>query len=240
MRKAKDWIKSLFSALDDLLYPEDVLCLCCARALGEDAQMNICPTCAKALERLAVMQRERERTEAPPEIREISSVRAAYPYDAQAKRLIWKLKYESVRSAAQPLASAMAELTHPQAEVIVPVPTDRKRLKKRGFNQASVIAEAIGRKAGIPVVQALERTQSRASQTSLTAEQRRENLVGCMTVCEMVAGKRILLVDDVITTGSTIEEAARALHQAGAAEIHACAAAQAGWNAADATKPEFL
>lgn len=224
----KKGIERLLGFLDDLLFPEDVLCLCCDHALGEDAQDGICPACARSLEALAQRQeaREAEDGEAPPD--GLSYVHAAYPYEGQARTLIRRLKYESVRAASVPLARQMVFLPSGEEEIIVPVPTDRKRQRKRGFNQATLLAEHIGRELGMEVCPALTRVSERRPQTGLSAGQRRTNLAGCMAAGSAVKGKRVLLVDDVFTTGATAQEAARALRAAGAVSVGLFAAARAG------------
>jgi len=225
MKKQSGWIGRLLVEAENLLFPEQVTCLCCDRALDEEGQDGVCTACMQALDRL---QMESAAKSISVQIEGISRIHAAYPYDAQAKRLVRMLKYESVRSAAIPLAHAMALLPSGGADIIVPVPTDRERLKKRGFNQADVLAGIVGRETGIPVVHALVRTQSRAPQSLLSAAQRRTNLAGCMQAGEAVNGMSVLLIDDVVTTGSTLAEAARALMQSGAAQITALAATYAG------------
>ncbi|MGN0773339.1 MAG: ComF family protein [Candidatus Ventricola sp.] len=221
-------IGRLLDALDELLFPGDVLCLCCERALGDDAQDGICPSCTRALAQLAGRQeaREAEGGEALPE--GLAYVHAAFPYEGQARTLIHRLKYESVRAASVPLARQMAFLPSGEEEIIVPVPTDKRRRRKRGFNQATLLAEHIGRELGMEVCTALERVDSRRPQTGLSAAQRRTNLAGCMVSGGAVSGKRVLLVDDVYTTGATAQEAARALRLAGAAGVGMFAAARAG------------
>lgn len=230
-------IGRLLEALDELLFPEDVLCLCCDHALGEDAQDGICPSCMRALAQLAQAQEAREAEDGGALPEGLDYAHAAFPYEGQARTLIHRLKYESVRAAAVPLARQMVFLPSGEEEIIVPVPTDRKRQRKRGFNQATLLAQHVGRELGMEVCTALERVDSRRPQTGLTAAQRRKNLAGCMAASRAVNGKRVLLVDDVFTTGATAQEAVRALRAAGAVSVGMFAAARAG--SPDGTEDPF-
>ena len=216
------YLGALWNALLDLLYPRDVLCLCCDKAIAPDAKDGLCPECLEALEELEAQQAQEEIVPAPG----IALVRAAYPYTAQARRLIIRLKYEHVRDAAVPLARAMAMLPGGEADLLVPVPTTKKRQRERGYNQAQVLAELIGKETGMPVIPALQRTDEHAAQVKLSGQSRRQNLRGVMVADDRVCGKHVLLIDDVYTTGSTAEEAARALLAAGALSVQVFTAAK--------------
>ena len=224
------YLRQLWNALLDLLYPWDILCLCCDRAIAPDAKDGLCPACLEALEELEVQQAEEEIAPAPGIVR----VRTAYPYTAQARRLIIRLKYEHVLDAAVPLARAMAMLPGGEADVVVPVPTTRRRLRERGYNQAQVLAELIGRETGMPVMGALERTDEHTEQVRLSGQSRRQNLKGVMCADDSIRNLRVLLIDDVYTTGSTAEEAARALLDAGAVSVEVFTAAKSMY---DGEKP---
>lgn len=210
---------------DAWLFPRDVACLCCDRALSEEARDGLCPSCKAALdEAFARMQESKEPSQPLPP--GLDYVHAAFSYDAQARRLITQLKFQSLRSAAVPLARAMSMMPAGEEDVIVPVPTTKRRLRERGFNQAALLAQWLGRQWKMPVCEALERSDTHAAQVTLSARQRRRNLVGCMRAVKDVAGKRVLLVDDVYTTGSTAQEAVRALLEGGAAGVGMMAAAR--------------
>lgn len=191
----------LLRALDDWLFPERVACLCCDAALGGDDQSGLCPGCAQALSRLA------GEIEALPPPAGIDEALAAFPYADQPRQLILMLKFNSVRAAALPLARAMSSLPLGVYDALVPVPTTRRRLRQRGFNQAQLLAERLGEIWGMPVLPALSRRDEHAAQTKLSAENRRRNLEGCMEADSAVRGLRVLVVDDVLTTGSTASEA---------------------------------
>lgn len=230
--------------MDDLLFPQDVLCLCCERALGEDAEDGVCPACARALNALAAAQEAWEREARAVLPKGIAYVHSAFAYDAQARTLIRRLKYDSIRAAAVPLAGGMAILPADEEEILVPVPTDESRRRKRGFNQATLLAGHLAARWGMPMCEALTRVRRCAPQTGLNEKQRRENLVGCMTVSERsmpkIRGKRILLIDDVYTTGSTASEAARALLAAGAGSVGVLTAARAGLGKKNENVPFFM
>lgn len=230
-------IRRLLDALDELLFPENVLCLCCEHALGEDARDGLCPSCAQALERLSQQQEAREAEGGGELPKGLAYVHAAFPYEGQVRTLIHRLKYESVRAAGVPLARQMVFLPSGEEEIIVPVPTDKRRRRKRGFNQATLLARHIGQALGMEVFTALERVDSRRPQTGLDAAQRRTNIAGCMISGDAVRGKRVLLVDDVYTTGATAQEATRALLEAGAASVGMFAAARA--SVCDETRDPF-
>ena len=239
-----DRIKGVFSRLsawmDDLLFPENVLCLCCDCALGEEDEDGVCSGCRKALEQLACRQEMREAEGGEPCPPGIDDIHAAFVYEGPARKLIHRLKYESVRAAAVPLAKQMTYLPSGEEEVIVPVPTDPVRERRRGFNQAALLAEHIGKELGMPVEHALVRVSSRRPQTGLSLEERKANLSGCMQAGQSIRGKRVLLVDDVCTTGSTLAEAAGALHQAGAKSIGVFTAARAAGGMDEAQDPFAL
>lgn len=213
--------------LDNLLFPENAACMCCDHALGKDDADGLCAGCRKALLKLADRQEEREKSDCGLLPEGIDAIHAAYVYEGQARRLIHLLKYKSVRAAAVPLAQQMIFLSSGEEEIIVPVPTDKRRERQRGFNQAALLAEHIAGELGMQMERALVRVDSRRPQTGLSAEERLENLVGCMAASDAVNGKRVLLVDDVVTTGATVCEAARALKKAGARSVRVFAAARA-------------
>lgn len=213
--------------MDAWLFPERVRCLCCARGLTGEEPDGVCPACAAALEALCETEAAALR-EAPAQ--GLDFVHAAFPYEAQARTLILRLKFERVRAAAEPLACAMAALPGGEEELIVPVPTTARRLRERGFNQAALLARLIGETLGMPVAEALIRRDDAPAQSRLSARARAENLSGCMEADGRAAGKRILLIDDVYTTGATAGEAARALKAAGALSVGMFAAARSDFS----------
>lgn len=226
--KAKEMLsialKRLWHALLDLLFPEGVRCLCCQEALGDRQEDGVCPACSRALGELEAVQQARVFHEPLPE--GIAYVNSVYPYTGQARRLILRLKFESVRAAAVPLGRAMAMLPSGEEELLVPVPTTRRRMRRRGFNHAALLCEEVSKTLGMPMADALSRRDDRAAQSKLSARLRRQNIIDTMCADERVRGKRILLVDDVYTTGSTAQEAARALLEAGAVSVGVFTAAR--------------
>ena len=221
----RSWLRAaagkLSSALLDILCPQEVVCLCCGHALSPEDEGELCQVCIQALEALEAAQQERGWIE-PPE--GVDGVWCAYPYTGEARRLILQLKYAHVRKAAKPLGRAMAQLPLGEADMLVPVPTTKRRERERGYNQAQVLCEQMALETGMPMRCSLRRTQERRKQTGLSGFWRRRNLAGTMLADDAVRGMRVLLVDDVLTTGATMQEAARALRQAGAVGVYAAAA----------------
>jgi len=160
--------------------------------------------------------------------------RAVAEYDGTASLLVHRLKYndrlELARALGPMMARAGAELLE-TADVIVPVPLHRWRLWRRRFNQAMALASAISARSGIPCDPfLLTRVKHTQRQVGLTKAQRRENLQGAFRVSghakARLRGKRVLLVDDVLTTGSTANAASRALLRGGAASVDVLAFAR--------------
>lgn len=151
-------------------------------------------------------------------------------YDSGLRELIHLLKYEQVQPAAvvlgRMLAEAMTGLESawtPNPVVVVPVPLHARKLRQRGFNQSELIARHAIKLAGRLVLHSrvLQRRRETQSQIGLTRHQRRENLRGAFVVArpEEIAGRDVLLVDDVFTTGTTVSECARVLRRAGASKV---------------------
>lgn len=217
-----DWIgnligyaKALADTVLDLVFPPDVSCLCCGRTIGEHGADGLCAACVRALEALEAQQENR-----PIDLPEgIDFAASVYPYTGHAKRLIRRLKYGHLRDAAYVLGHAMAMLPGGEADLLVPVPTTKRRERARGYNQAELLCRVVAQDTGMPMARLLTRTDDRRTQTGLSGWSRRRNLKGAMRAEEKARGLRILLVDDVFTTGSTAEEAARALREAGAVGV---------------------
>jgi len=157
------------------------------------------------------------------------AARAALAYDDHARRLVLDLKRHGRRDGLPTFASWMCAAAGEQiaeADVLVPTPLHWTRLVQRTFNQAAWLAQAVGRARGRPVgLDLLDRPRMRRSQAGLTADQRWRNAAGAYAVPDakraQVAGKRVVLVDDVFTTGATLAACALALRRAGAVEINA-------------------
>ena len=146
--------------------------------------------------------------------------------DGPARRLVHRLKYSDRGDLAKPLGAWMARAgadVLADADAIVPVPLHPLRLWKRRFNQAAALAQAVAAESGKPFEPRwLLRVKSTRSQVGLTREQRAANMQGAFRVAAGGAaaeGSRIVLVDDVLTSGATANAAARALLRAGAANV---------------------
>ena len=153
--------------------------------------------------------------------------RAAFVYEAASRRLVLDLKRSGRRDGLATFAGWMMQAGRPlleQADLIVPVPLHYVRLASRGFNQSAWLAGALARRTGTPlIVDALKRTRRTPTQGGLSARKRRRNVAGAFAVrprrAGHVSGKRVLLVDDVLTTGATLSACTRALKRAGARHV---------------------
>ena len=149
-------------------------------------------------------------------------------HDGLARTLVVRFKYEHEYFLRQPLAAWLAEafdtdprLHRPAVDALVPVPLHPRRERERTFNQATVLARLLGRRVGLPVWTALRRVRFTEVQATLTRPERLENLRGAFAPVRRrpVTGANLLLIDDVFTTGSTVDECARVLCRAGAASV---------------------
>jgi competence protein ComFC len=138
------------------------------------------------------------------------------------KELVHALKYRGyLRIVEKVMAPIMAgSLNDARFDVVVPVPLHRSRLVKRGFNQAELMARRLAERINAPVLDKLKVVRRTRDQVELSADARRANVAGAYSSRGPVAG-RILLVDDVFTTGATLSECAEILRKAGGKEVHA-------------------
>jgi ComF family protein len=136
------------------------------------------------------------------------------------RKLIHLYKYGRIRTLARPLSDFLAHALplDERFDCIVPVPLHWRRRWKRGFNQSEFLARALARRSGIPMVKALARSRSTKAQAGLSNHARRQNVMKAFRA-RPVPGKRILLIDDVMTTGATATACALALKRAGAARV---------------------
>ena len=154
----------------------------------------------------------------------IARTRAAVAYGEVARALAIRLKYGRKVALAKAMARYMAPLLGdlPAGAVLAPVPLHRRRLAVRGFNQSLLIAREIGRLRGLSVApRLLRRTKSTPPLKGMSFSERRKTVAGAFALRKgaAVAGRTIVLIDDVLTTGSTAEACARTLKRGGAARI---------------------
>ncbi len=151
-----------------------------------------------------------------------SSARSLYVFSGGAREAVHCLKYRGRTMLGPVLGRALAGLVSSMnfsPEVVLPVPLHRKKLRARGFNQSVVLARHMARSLGLRAdVSSLARSRHTASQVGLNTKERRRNVAGAFVLrrAQRVGGRRVLLVDDVLTTGATVNECSRVLRAAGA------------------------
>lgn len=158
---------------------------------------------------------------------DLIGVQVAFRFEGVVKELIYKLKYLSDRAVARFLAAEMAQIIdRSQFDLILHVPSDGRALRQRGYNQAHLIARELARQLDLPQEAALLRTKH-SPQVGLSRSQRlaavRDNFV---VLPRLIENKRLLVVDDVLTTGATLSECARVLKSAGARSVWSAVAAK--------------
>lgn len=214
----RDWIHQLL----DLFFPPK--CPFCGKVLDH---AGICPACEKAL----------PWTEEGAGLRELpGGLQCAAPlwYEGQVREGLLRFKFQGARAAAGPLgelvARCAAERFSGAFDVVTWVPVSRRRLRSRGYDQARLLAESACRLWEVRPEQLLQKITDNPAQSGLTEEAaRRANVLGVYEAAEpeRIQGYRILLVDDICTTGATLAECARTLRDAGAADVMCVCAALA-------------
>jgi len=205
----------MFQKILNLLYP--LRCLFCAELIQQNF---LCMSCECSCQEL----------HAPflaPRLDKVYFYKAysCLAYQGGLTKAIWKLKYQEELVFVPYFSKLLfGRLPTSNYDLIMPVPLSRKRLKRRGFNQSQVLAKRLAKLSKIHCeTRVLLRIKQREVQTNLKATQRLENVKGCFSVYEKkrakLIGKSILLIDDVITTGATVNECAKVLKQAGAKRV---------------------
>jgi ComF family protein len=193
--------------------PDGRMCAGCDAELPRFASAR-CVVCALPLTSAAVCGACLDR---PPSY---DSVSAAYAYAFPVDALIHAYKYGGDLSLAPLLASALVRAPRPAVDAIIPMPLAPARLRERGFNQAHELARYLGRVLRLPVVaNGCRKVTETPPQAALPWKERARNVRGAF-VCDVdLAGLRVAIVDDVMTTGATLNELARNLKHAGALHV---------------------
>jgi len=185
-----------------------------------------CPRCARPVAESKVCGRCLHRP--PPWSAAVAPLRYAFPVD----RMLQELKYEGRLMRARLFGELLGHWVRgrqPAAELLLPVPLHRRRWRQRGFNQARELALGAGRVLGMEMADDIcSRVADTPPLWDLTPGARRRVLRGAFEVCPRVRGRRVALVDDVLTTGATAATLCRALLRAGAASVEVWAIARAG------------
>jgi ComF family protein len=208
----------------DMVFPP--VCAVCDGPLN-GANLPVCPACFDSLEILgekALRLRAGEYA--------FSEAVSAWNFCDKFQSLVHLLKYDNKRCIGKELAARMCGLLNKKdfagIDVLVPVPIHHTRKRERGYNQAEIIGEVVAGWLGKPMVpKLLRRLRSTGTQTKLKKEERAKNISGAFKANgSAMMGKSVLLVDDVLTTGATVNECARVLRQAGAIEVRVLTAAR--------------
>jgi ComF family protein len=212
----------LFALINHLLFPEK--CVLCGQIL-EKGQMDLCGNCRIDQPECAV-----SREKYPY----LDSWIALWDYRDKVRKSLLKYKFYGRRNYAAAygrlLSMKLLREDRTDVDLITWIPISQKRLKKRGFDQVELLAEKVAPQLQVPSCQLLWKRRDNPQQSKIVGHaQRRANVLGAYEAInrEWIAGKRILLLDDILTTGATAGECARILLEAGAKEVHFAAIAAA-------------
>lgn len=219
-------LKQLLCDFADLLFPR--CCESCDQVLqGNEA--TICTLCRISLPRVGTDGLHSASLQFKfvnlPEVRTTHSF-LIFTKRSKVQKLLHALKYKGNREVGILLGQMfgqelMAGGSLPEAEIILSIPLHTKKQKQRGYNQSDLLAEGFSKATGIPWSGTLlQRTRYTATQTGKTKTQRRENVQGVFSVKEGSVPTSVILIDDVLTTGATLEECARTLLAAGCKDFH--------------------
>ena len=195
-----------------------IICAACGADLPRLRQ-PLCQRCARPLAGAADDQKTCGHclTEAP----HYDATRAAFLYDFPIDKLIQSFKYGHRLALGPYLGAALGALgEHPAADLIVPMPLHAVRLRERGFNQALELARPLARAWQVPIdAQSCQRTRHTPAQAGLPLNKRVKNIRGAFHCLKDFAGQRIVVVDDVMTSGASLDECARTLKLHGAVHV---------------------
>lgn len=236
-------VRRLWNAVLDILFPPTGRCLLCGRS--NHGPLAICSSCLQELAHspgpVCTRCGHALSGQLPPPGASpgclhcrgrnwaFSQARSIGPYDGLLRLAVHRLKFRGQQEFGRILAEVLYRSVEPawwaEVDCIVPVPLHPERLRQRGFNQAEVIADGLATLTGRPQRRIMLRTLATQAQTGLSQRQRQRNVQGAFQLAagqqRWVSGKRLLVVDDVLTTGSTLDACARVLRQAGAIEVRA-------------------
>lgn len=225
------------AALFELVFPED--CRVCSRPLREVSRVPVCAACLAEpapfeAEFFCRACRTPFLNGAPLDEQGLCGVcrlglanfDAAYSYGAYQgtlRKLIHLFKYDGIRTLAEPLGRYLALALPPgeQFDGVVPMPLHWRKRWQRGFNQSALLARVLARRTSVPVIEAVRRVKATRPQAGLTNAQRRGNVAAAFRIRDpkSIEGRRLLLIDDVLTTGATVRSCAKVLKRAGARRV---------------------
>ncbi len=220
----------------DLLYPQNITCICCNEDVFSDDKRCICPKCDKTLPKIEgkicfrcgqIVKTIDKYCDMCKKPKPYYMARACFEYTGKIIALIRNLKFHNAQYLAENLAACLFETYKKEkfkCDIIVPVPMREERLKKRGYNQAGLLAYHLGKMLNVPVEEKhLYKARETLNQVGLDYKTRRNNLTDAFKTTDKTffKGKDVLIVDDVFTTGATIESCASALKKGKARKIYA-------------------
>jgi len=228
------WWRRLRNTLLDLLFPprcagcgQSGYLWCSACQAGVQVIRDpICPRCGRPQQAAGLCP---QCSRSPLQL---DGIRSAVLFEGPLRQAVHHLKYSGRISLAEPLGEFLRAhwRTRPlPASMLVPVPLHVSRQRERGYNQSTLLAQQLSSANGLPVVEAaLKRVRATAPQVTLNAVERKTNVRSAFEACaDLVYGQQVLLVDDVCTTGATLEACGIALREAGAVSVWAITLARA-------------
>ena len=239
--KIVDFFKRGIKAFDKALYSIDCTCDVCGEELVADTRYRLCSDCIAKLPfanghrclccGVPLADESDYCNRCQYERGAFVKNRSPLVYEGETRKIIYSLKFGKKKYLAQTLGALMADeflKDNMEADIIVYVPMTEAEEKKRGFNQSELLAEEVGKRLNIAVLPALVKIKETKAQKELGGKERAQNLEGAFAcVFEQVNNRKILLIDDIFTTGATANECAKVLLKAKAREVNVLTAAVA-------------
>ncbi len=235
-------LSKVLDRISNWLFPDDFVCICCGNEISKYSRYGVCDKCMKELPFIGnsaceicgarVIADSIICTDCKRTARVFERNYSVLSYTDQAVRLIHMLKYSNARYLAKYLGNMLYDkflLINPNIDYIIPVPIHSNRRNQRGYNQTELMLNSFVNHIDKVATDILERTIDTPNQARLTKSERKENIKGSIRVVDKlrIKGKSILLVDDVLTSGATMDECAKVLFKAGASHVIAMTLANA-------------
>ena len=232
--KIKEFLLKTKEKFLEEIYPSNITCFNCNAEL---LKLNKYHLCDKCLSKISIIKNGCKKCDeelndfteyclnCKETKRHFDRVYSVCVYDGVAKEIIYKFKYGKNIYMAETvlpfLIEKFKEIKLDKIDFILPIPLSKERLKERGFNQAEILSKNLGKVFDIESINLLKRVKNTPTQTALSKAERKQNLINAFIVenKQMIKGKNLLIIDDIITTGATFDEVARVLKLKGANKV---------------------